>query len=66
MFHITFVQVGVFDWLTGRQKGSIFVRMFKNHKDDEAETRTLPSTKVMCFLFRSDKNSGCYGNFKFP
>ena len=23
-FHITFVQIGVFDWLSGRQKGSIF------------------------------------------
>ena len=43
MFHITFVQIGVFDWLSGRQKGSIFVKMFKNlllrnHKGDEAET----------------------------
>ena len=75
MFHITFVQIRVFDWLSGRQKGSIFVKMFKNlllrnHMEDEAETlhtcyRTLPSTKVM-FLFRFDKNSGCYGNLKFP
>ena len=23
-FHMTFVQIGVFDWLPGRQKGSIF------------------------------------------
>ena len=43
MFHITFVQIGVFDWLSGRQKGSIFVKMFKNlllrnHKKVEAET----------------------------
>ena len=43
MFHITFVQNGVFDWLSGRQKGSIFVKMFKNllrrnHMEDEAET----------------------------
>ena len=29
MFHITFVQIGVFDWLSGRQNGSIFVKMFK-------------------------------------
>ena len=60
MFHITFVQIGVFDWLSGRQNGSIFVKMFKNlllrnHKEDEAETlkyllRTLPSTKVMFFI----------------
>ena len=28
MFHINFVQVGVFDWLSGRQKGSIFVKIF--------------------------------------
>ena len=43
MFHITFVQIGVFDWLSGRQKGSFFVKMFKNlllrnHKEDEAKT----------------------------
>ena len=58
MFHITFVQIGVFDWLSERQKGSIFVKMFKNlllrnHKE-EAETlyllRTLPFTKVMFFI----------------
>ena len=29
MFHITFVQIGVFDWLSGRQKGSSLVKMFK-------------------------------------
>ena len=39
----TFVQIGEFDWLSGRQKGSIFVKMFKNlllrnHMGDEAET----------------------------
>ena len=42
-FHMTFVQIGEFDWLSARQKGSIFVKMFKNlllrsHKWDEAET----------------------------
>ena len=25
-FHMTFVQIGVFDWLSGRQKGTIFVK----------------------------------------
>ena len=30
MFHITFVQIGVFNWLSGRQKCSFFVKMFKN------------------------------------
>ena len=43
MFHITFVQIGVFDWLLGRQKASIFIKMFKNpllrnHMENEAET----------------------------
>ena len=42
MFHMTFVQIGEFDWLSGWQKGSIFVKMFKNlllrnHIGDEAE-----------------------------
>ena len=74
MFHITFVQIGVFDWLSGRQKESIFVKMFKNfllrnHKEDEAETwhtclGHYPLQKL-CSLFPSDKNSGCYGNLKF-
>ena len=60
MFHTTFVQIGEFDWLSVRQKGSIFFKMFKNlllrnHKGDEAETWHIYSTKVV-FLFRSDKN----------
>ena len=43
MFHMTFVQIGEFGGLSGRQKGSIFVKMFKNlllrnHKGGEAET----------------------------
>ena len=43
MFHVTFVQIGEFDWLLGRQKASIFIKMFKNllfrnHMEDEAET----------------------------
>ena len=29
MFHRTFVQIGEFDWLSVRQKGSIFVKCFK-------------------------------------
>ena len=42
-FRIFFVQIGVFDWLSGRQKVSIFVKIFKNlllrnHKEDEAKT----------------------------
>ena len=41
-FHMIFVQISEFDWLSGRQKGSIFVKTFKNlprnQKWDEAET----------------------------
>ena len=74
MFHITFVQIGVFDWLSGRQKASIFIKMFKNllrnHMEDEAKLGRLAKNmtlyKSYVFLFRSDKNSGCYGNLKFP
>ena len=63
---MTFVQIGVFDWLLGRQKGSIFVKMFKNlllrnHIEDEAETwhtcLGLYPLQKLCFLFRSGKNS---------
>ena len=39
---MTFVQNGVFDWLSGRQKGLFFVNTLKNllrnHMEDEAET----------------------------
>ena len=68
---MTFVQIDESDWLSGRQKGSFFVKMFKNlllrnHKGDEAETWHTCighfSLQKLCFLFRSDKNSGCYGN----
>ena len=73
-FHMTFVQIGVFDWLSGRQKGSIFEKTFKNllrnHMEHVAETwhtclGHYPPQKL-CFLFLSDKNSGCYGYLKFP
>ena len=56
---MTFVKIGVFDLLSGRQKGSIFVKMFKkflrNHIEDETQNlayllRILPSTKVIFFI----------------
>ena len=37
-FHMTFVQIGEFDWLSGRQKGSIFVNRLKNFFSDKAKT----------------------------
>ena len=54
---MTFVQIVDFDWLSGRQKGLIFVKMLKHllriHKGDEAETwhtclRSQPLYKL-CF-----------------
>ena len=29
-------------------------------------TSTGGGSEYLCFLFRSDKNYGCYGNLKFP
>ena len=59
-FHMTFVQISEFDWLSGRQKGSIFVKTFKNlllrnHIEEVAETLHTclghyPLQKVMFFI----------------
>ena len=42
MFHKTFGQIAEFDWLPGRQRGLIFVKMLKNllrnRKVDKADT----------------------------
>ena len=37
MFHTTFVQISEFDWLSARQKESIFIKFLKIFFD-EAET----------------------------
>ena len=76
MFHTTFFQIAYFDCLTGPHKGQffeekkIFKILLRNCMEDEAETwhdfiGHCPLQKL-CFLFWSDKNSGCYGNLKFP
>ena len=75
MFHTTFVQMALFNWLTGRHQARVNFRkifkilLLKNRKEDEAETwHTYIGhclLQILCFLFRSDKNSGCYGNLKF-
>ena len=75
MFHITFVQIGVFDWLSGRQKRVNFRKNVLKSSSQETIWRMKPKTwhtclghyplQNLCFLFRSDKNSGCYGNLKF-
>ena len=68
---MTFVQIVEFDWLSGRQKGLIFVKMLKNLLLRNNKEMKLKlgihaldiSFYINCvvFLFRSDKNSGCYG-----
>ena len=56
-FHMTFVQIDEFDWLLERQKGSIFVKMFKNLLLrnliwDEAETwHSCLSLYVNCVFY---------------
>ena len=40
-FHMTLVKMGVFDWLSGRQKGSkkkFKNLLLRNHMEDVAET----------------------------
>ena len=68
-FHMTFVQISEFDWLLGRQKGSIFVKMFKIFSETIYGMKLKLgihaqdiSLYINCVLFWSDKNSGCYGN----
>ena len=75
MFCITFVQIGVFDWLSGRQKGSIFVKKRLKIFFSETIWKMKPKLGILAYditlyksyvLFRSDENSGCYGNLLFP
>ena len=66
MLHTTFVQIALFDWLTGDIKGKFSKKNFKvlllsNCKEDEAEIwytciGHCPLLKLR-FLLRSDKNS---------
>ena len=60
---MTFVQIVEFDWLSGRQKGSIFVKMFKNlllrnHKRDEAVF-----AKTTSLSDKTAKFQNCPANF---
>ena len=66
-----------FDWLLGPHKGQNFEKKtFKNLLLRNCQLWMNPllcihvpdsSLYIICvFLFQSDKNSGCYGNFKFP
>ena len=74
MFHTTFVQIVLFDWLLGPTSRVNFekyskILLLKNRKEDEAETwhtyKGHCPLQKLCFLFWSVKNSGCYGKLKF-
>ena len=77
MFQMIFILIASFDWLLGPQKGQIFEEK-KSLKIFFSETVCFMKLilcihvpgislyKKTCFLFQSDKNSGCYGNFQFP
>ena len=41
---MTFVQIGEFDWLSVRQKGSSFVKMFKNLLRHHKAKKMFPET----------------------
>ena len=43
---MTFAQIGIFDWLSGRQKGSIFVNI-KNIKGSSLKSRDNIQKKSM-------------------
>ena len=57
---MTFVQIGVFDWLSGRPKGTIYVKNVLKSSSQKPYggcsrnlaylLSTLPSTKVMFFI----------------
>ena len=74
MFLASFVLIYYFDWLLGPHKGQNFEKKKKHSKIFSSETVKWMNPVLcihvplhnLCFLFQSDKNSGCYGNFKFP
>ena len=75
MFHATFVQIALFNWLRGRHQGLISEKYSKFFFSKTVRRMKLKKSwhtylghcllQKLCFLFRSDKNSGCYGNLKF-
>ena len=76
MFQMTFILIAYFDWLLGPKQGKFSKKkiyknlLLRNCLIYEADTLHTcfwhyPLQKKL-FLFQSDKNSGCYGNFQFP
>ena len=59
-FHMTFVQIAEFDWLSGRHKGFVFLKIFKNlllgnYKGDEVAyfvymLMTFKPLRELCFV----------------
>ena len=71
---MTFAQIGEFDWLSGWQKGSIFVKIFKFFLSETVRrmklklgilAKDIALYKTYVFTFQSDKNSGYYGTYSF-
>ena len=75
MFHVTFVLILHFDWLQGPHIGQNFEKHSKIFFSETVkEMKPIlcihvsdSGLHIICvFLFQADKNSGCYGNLKFP
>ena len=47
MFHITFVQIGVFDWLSGRQKRNNFRKNVLKSSSQETIWRMKPKLGIL-------------------
>ena len=75
----TFILIAYFDWLLGPQKGQIFekkksLKIFSSETVcfmklihictlHRLHVPGISLYETVVFLFQSDKNSGCYGNF---
>ena len=74
MFHVTFVLILHFDWLQGPHIGQNFEKHSKIFFSETVKGMKpilcihVPDSGlyIICVLFQADKNSGCYGNLKFP
>ena len=71
---MTFVLILYFDWLQGPHIGQNFEKNIKKSSQKLSRGLSLyfayvpdSGLYIICvFLFQADKNSGCYGNLKFP
>ena len=72
---MTFVLILYFDWLQGPHIGQNFEKHSKIFFSETVKGIKpvlcihVPDSglNIICvFLFQGDKNSGCYGNLKFP